>query len=455
MAGEIRQGTGLGPLMRIVKASGAGTAAPYAFATLLSAVASVAAVIILTRLLSAQGYGAYAAAIGLGMIIQNAGYLALQTGILRFHARAGSAEGEQRLATSVRIAFCAATAVVALLWAGAVQWLGGAGVSGPLAWWGLALLVLRGWLSLVQAWNRAQGRPWTYFALETMQAFGALLLGLVALSFAPERPEALLAGAALACGLAAACAPALLLAPIRRRGTGALLRELAIYGAPLALVFLAGALLAVSDRLLVAIHLGAAAAGAYAVAFAIADRFMNLLLLPFPVANKPALFAAWEQGGEAGARPVLERSAKWLIALGFPAATVLIVAPGPIADVLIGGGMAEESARLIPLLAVGSLLSCFLSLHFALAFQLTRKTHWMLLALGPAALLNVAANVVLIPRFGAVAAGWTTVAGYALALALALLLGRRQVTIPFPPRTALLTLLACLPLAAALYFAAP
>jgi O-antigen/teichoic acid export membrane protein len=428
-------------------------AAPYALATAAAAAASVGGVILLTRLLAAEGYGLYAAVIGLVMIVQNAGYLALQTSIIRFHARAEDAEARHRLATAVRIAFFAATLLVAALWALAVRWLGEAGVTAELALAGLVLLVLRGWLTLVQAWNRAERRPWAYFLLEAVQAFGALILAVAALQLAPGAPEAAVWGAAAATLLAAALSPALLTAPVRTAGTRPLLRELFAYGSPLALVFFAGAALAVSDRLIVAVHLGAAAAGAYAVAFAIADRAINLVLLPVPVATKPVLFAAWERGGEAEARPVLERTARWLILLGFPAATILVFAPEPIARLLAGGGLAQDAARMIPWLAIGSLLSALLTHHFAVAFQLTRRTRWMLVAVGVPAALNAAANLLLVPRYGMAAAGWTTVGGYALAVTLSILIGRRQVRIPFPLRTAALTLLACAPLAVLLRLA--
>jgi O-antigen/teichoic acid export membrane protein len=437
-----------------LRTSGAGAAAPYALANIASAAASVAAVVLLTRLLAAEGYGLYASIAGLVVIVQNGFYLCVQTSIMRFHARAGDAAARHRLASAVRIAFAASSLVVALVWAFATGWLGAAGVTAPLAYAGLAWLLLRGWLSLVQAWHRAERRHWRYLALEAVQAFGALALGVAALQLAPRAPAAAMWGAAAASGLAAALSPGLLLAPFRLRGTRALLRELFAYGAPLAFVFLATAALAVSDRLLIAVHVGAAAAGAYAVAFAIADRVMQLLLLPVPLAAKPVLFAAWEREGEAAARPLLQRSAHWLIALGFPAATILIVSPEPIARLLAGGGLAGDAARVIPWLAVGSLLSCLLTLHFSLAFQLARKTRWMLAAVGIPALLNVAANLALIPRYGMVAAGWTTVGAYALAVVLAVVLGRRHVAIPFPLRTAALTAAACLPLAALLHLLA-
>lgn len=410
-------------------------AMPVALANIAVAAATLAAVVLLTRLLTAEGYGLYASVLGLVTIVQNAGFLAIQSSVLRFHARATDAGAKRRLATAVRIGFLAATLAAALVWALAVRWLGAAGVTPGLALAGLALLVLRGWLNVVQAWNRATGRNWAFFALEALQSFGALALAVLALALRPGEPAAVIWGAAAATAFACACAPALLLTPFRHRGAGALLRELAAYGAPLALVALAVAALAVSDRLIVAVHSGPAAAGTYAVAFAIADRTMNLLLQPVPTATKPALFEAWERGGAEAARPLLERSGRWLIAIGFPLAAVLAAAPEPVAELIAGGGLAMDAARVIPWLAAGSLLSCLLSLHFVLAFQLGRKTGRLLVAIAIPAALNIAANLVLVPRYGMIAAGWTTVGGYALAVALAVLIGRREMAIPVPLRT--------------------
>jgi O-antigen/teichoic acid export membrane protein len=109
----------------------------------------------------------------------------------------------------------------------------------------------------------------------------------------------------------------------------------------------------------------------------------------------------------------------------------------------------------MPWLATGSLLSCLVTYHFSLAFQLARRTQWMLAAIGVPALLNIAANLLLIPRFGMIAAGWTTVAGYSLALVLTILIGRRQAAIPFPLGMAAAALIACLPLSLLLALAVP
>jgi O-antigen/teichoic acid export membrane protein len=365
------------------------------------------------------------------MMVQNAGYLVLQTSIIRFHARARSVRSQHRLATAVKIAFLVTTLAMTVVWALAIRWLGSAGVTAQLSLAGFALLVARGWLSLVQAWNRAEGRPWRFCALETMQSVGGVLLVIVALHFRPGDPAAAIGASAFAALLAAACAPALLMVPLRGGGTAALLRELFTYGVPLALAFFASAALAVSDRLIIAVHAGPAAAGGYAVAFSIADRLLNLLLLPIPLSMKPALFAAWERD-KAAATELLMQTGRWLMLIGLPVVCALVMVPERIAALIAGPDMARSAASFIPWLAVGSFLAALLTLYFSLAFQLTRKTRRMTGVVGIPAILNVVVNLWLVPRYGAIAACYTTVAAYALALILAITMGRREVMVPLP-----------------------
>jgi O-antigen/teichoic acid export membrane protein len=233
------------------------------------------------------------------------------------------------------------------------------------------------------------------------------------------------------------------------------LRALWSYGAPLSMVALASQVLNASDRLLVAGILGPAAAGAYAVASVVADRSVGLLMLCVALASKPMVFAAFERHGADDARRVMETAGAWLMAVGFPACTVLIAAPNAVSRLLVGPAMAADAARVLPWAGAGALISGFVALHFGVAFQISRGTVAMLAALVPAALLNLVANLLLLPRFGVMAAAWTTVGGYAAALALVLWLGRAHFPVPFPARAAARTAAACMPMALVLRLSPP
>jgi O-antigen/teichoic acid export membrane protein len=281
-----------------------------------------------------------------------------------------------------------------------------------------------------------------------VQALGSIVLAIPALIAGASDPLVPILAAAAASLMAAAFCPSLArlqrisYARIRCRLLG-----MWQYGVPLALVSLAFAALAASDRLLILNCLGPAAAGAYSASYGIADRAVGLLFLSVTLATKPLVFSTHTEHGAKAASDLLARVGAWLMAIGFPVTTVLICAPSQIAGAMLGAGLTTAAATVLPWAAVGALLSAFLSLHFALSFQIARRTSWILLAVAPAVMLNGIGNVLLLPRFGIVAAGWSTVAGYTVALALTVWLGRRYFRVPFQLTDVLRTSIACVPVA--------
>jgi O-antigen/teichoic acid export membrane protein len=68
--------------------------------------------------------------------------------------------------------------------------------------------------------------------------------------------------------------------------------------------------------------------------------------------------------------------------------------------------------------------------------QLVHRTAQSLTAAIPSALVNVALNIVLLPRMGIMAAAWASLAAYALGLAISVVQANRVFPMPFPMRTA-------------------
>ncbi|AQR72316.1 hypothetical protein BXU08_00320 [Sphingomonas sp. LM7] len=405
------------------------SALPFAIANSTAAVAAIGSVILFTRLLSPSNYGVYASAFAAVLLLQNLAFFWLQSAALRLHGKVDS--DDRHFSAAMRASFLISAIFASLVWVGVAAWLFAAS-SVAVVLLGWMLLVLRGWLSLVNAWNRSHGHVWRYVATELASSAGALLFGAGAIWMLPNDASAPLLGAVAAVVLATLLTPELLFGPVRMHTSSAQMRAFWHYGAPLALVSLATTLLALSDRLLLAGLLGPVAVGGYSVGYALAERPLNLVLQPIGLASKPALFKAFETGGIAAARPILERDANWLMLLGFPAAATLIAVPHRIATILVGTDMAAMAAEVMPWVALGTLFSCLAVLHFALAFQLSKNTAWAIAAIAPAAAANIVANLLLIPRYGFVAAAWSTAACYALVLVLMILIGRRHVHVPLP-----------------------
>ena len=404
----------------------------------------------LSRLLSAEQYGRYATVLVLAAVCQTAGFNWLQSSIIRLHPEEADENGRAQLARAVRIGFVLSAVVVSIAWTIGLAALEPLPVDRSLLGiGGLSVLLSGAWAAVGLSWSRVTARPWRFVTAQALQALGGLALAIAGLAWRPGDTFVVLVAFSIASLLAAAASRLSIAGTLQGfRQILPRLRQIWTYGAPLTAVALAYVILAASDRLLIASSLGPAAAGAYAAASGIAGRALNLLLPPIALAIRPQVFIEFNQGGEGPARRLLNRMSGWLIAVGLPVTILFVCVPRSLASVIIGSQLAGAAAEVLPWTAIGALLSAFLTLHFATAFQIARRPKWMLLAVAPAAAFNVLSNMLLLPRFGIVAAGWSMVASYAIALVLAIRFGNRHFRVPFSFSDALRTAAACVPLVA-------
>jgi O-antigen/teichoic acid export membrane protein len=215
----------------------------------------------------------------------------------------------------------------------------------------------------------------------------------------------------------------------------AALRRVAQYGLPLSLTVALTVVISTSDRFLIAWRLDEAAAGLYSVAVDFASQTLTMLLMVVYMAAFPLAVRAWEQGGRDAATRQMRSNASLLMALGVPAAIGLaVLAPG-FARCFLGTEFRSTAARIMPLVALGSLLAGLKAYHFDAAFQFAHRTiHQVWIVLG-AAVLNVALNWFAIPRYGINGAAGASVLAYAVSIVVTAAFGRRYFAVPFPPRT--------------------
>jgi O-antigen/teichoic acid export membrane protein len=422
--------------------------ATYAASNLVSGIAGLLSVLVLARLLPPAQYGEYVTVLVVATLCQTAGFSWLHSSLIRLHAEETDENGGARFAAAVLIGFILSAVVVIVVWMiGLVvlqsvhlMWLGIAGLS---------VLLSTSWAAISLGWNRVAARHRRFVAAQAVQALGGLGLAMAGLAWRPGDQLVALAALAVASLLAAAIARFPVRTALRQRHQmQRRLREIWAYGAPVTGASLGYMILATSDRLLIAGSLGPAAAGAYAAASGIAARALGLLLPPIAFAVRPQVFLEFSQGGAEPARQLMYRTSGWLIAVGLPVTVLFVCAPGALASLILGDELAGAVAQVLPWTVVGAFMSVFLTLHFAMAFQIARRTKWMLLAVAPAAVFDILANALLLPRFGIVAAGWSIVASHAIALVLAIGFGSRHFRVPFAFSDAWRTAAACVPLAA-------
>lgn len=153
---------------------------------------------------------------------------------------------------------------------------------------------------------------------------------------------------------------------------------------------------------------GAAANGTYSAAY----RFVDVLqLVPttlgallLPLASRLVV----EEGRRAALRTVVQMALKLMVAAAVVITFGGIVFARPIV-VLVYGAHFARSADLLSVLLLAFPLICLGYVFVGLAI-VSRMTRQYLIVAAAGAVVNVSANMLLIPRYGGAAAAWTTVA---------------------------------------------
>lgn len=202
---------------------------------------------------------------------------------------------------------------------------------------------------------------------------------------------------------------------VRVLGSRHLWRALARVGIPLATAGVLVLAYARIDQILVLELVGARAAGLYAAVYRILEQ-AHFLPLTVSMTLLPLVSAAYPSE-PARVRELLQTTADYLAVVSLPAFGVALAVAGPAIELLFGSEFAD-AAPALPVLMGAFVLICFgyLAGNMVIVLGLQRRfAVYALLGL----VLNVGLNLLLLPRYGFLAAAWTTLATEALVVGLA------------------------------------
>lgn len=209
------------------------------------------------------------------------------------------------------------------------------------------------------------------------------------------------------------------------------LKQYSTYGLPLAMTFVLAWVTSSSDRLMIAWLMEEAAVGLYSVGYDLAQHTLGLLLGIINTAALPLAIRALEHKGIGAASAQMRHNGE-LVFVGALAGAAGLLAIGPAMIILfVGEGFRAGASSVFPWIVVSAAISGIKSFYFDNAFHLTKKSSWLVLTSGLAALVNVIANLLLIPRFGISGAAWGTLVALLIAMVSSAWIGRR--VFPMPP----------------------
>lgn len=419
----------------------------YLPANVTAGVVGLLTIVVFTRLLDPSQYGGYAVAMSVMTLTHTLLFTWTEAAMARFQVRARE-KGDiaDHMATIYRA--WAALAVGFPLVAALLVWLLPLheGLKLGVAA-GLAAVIFRSLIKLVQERRRADGEVRAASALDMAQSGGGFLVGVIFIAFGmgAAGPFMGLTVVAIIC-LAVTFRRELTLA---RGGQfqRARLHEYAAYGLPVSLSLILAIVISTTDRFLLAAFLGEAAVGVYHAGYSLANRTLDVMFIWLGMAGGPAMVAALERGG----RPALDASAReqssFMILLTLPAAVGVALVAHPLSEVMIGPDLAEGAAHVTPWIAFGAFFAGITTYYLHQAFTLGRKTHLLLAAMTIPAGLNLVLNIVLIPRHGIDGAMWATAISYAVGAVASWAIGRSAMPLPLPVEALWKAGLACLAMA--------
>ncbi len=160
------------------------------------------------------------------------------------------------------------------------------------------------------------------------------------------------------------------------------------------------------DQILVLHYQGVEGAGLYGAAYSLLDKVQFLpgvlMTTMFPI-----VAAAWPANPER-ARQAVQRVVAYMAIISFPALAFTISAARPLIVLLFGKQYAPAAGALEVLMA-SFIPICFGYVAGSLAVVVDRQRRFVLIAVA-GLVFNVVANVILLPRYGYIAAAWVTLA---------------------------------------------
>lgn len=432
----------------------AGDTARYLPSVVASAAAGLLVLPVVTRLLPQESFGNYSLMMAAASLLQVMTTMWLGSTIVRFHPVA-AAEGTERELISTGLLATAAfsTAVSALAVAVAV---GGRAFFSRELWQLLLLLPL-----LIIPFNvvsvplqtlRVERRIGAYTVLNVARLFAPPLAGAAAVFLFGATATAWVAGWVTALILIVPPSFAVAFGRAQQPALGHFSRRwldrVVSYGVPLIPAFILVKVLEISDRFIIGAFRPESDVALYSAAYTIAATPIDLILLLFSSAAAPILTITWERVGREASESLLRAITEGFVLVAVPSVFGLAAVAVPALHVLASRPYGV-AAPVMPVVAAGS-LALGLQWIAQRGMMLGGDTLRIMWCYAGAGAVNIIANLLLVPRFGYIAAAWTTLLANVVLLVLVMAGSARYMTWRFPFATALRAVIAAGVMAAVL-----
>ena len=382
----------------------------YLIVRLGNGVFSIATLAIFSRLLSPAEYGVYALGMAIATLASGVLFQWLNGAVGRFYPV--QMNDLKKVTIIVARGFWLTTAAAALLFLGALPFSKVFGVDPVMVGILFLISVVLARYTLALQVTNADGRPLRYALLSWSKGGGAILAGFALINYGTGERGALLGFLIGLVFSVIAFAPQPLLLMKVSSVDKQLAANMFRYGLPLTFNHLAIAFVDLADRFMIGSLLGITHVAPYAVAYDLVQQSVGPIMNVLFLAAFPVIVRVFEAKQDEHARIRLYVLGIRLVGLGLPAAVGVGFLASDISDIIFINDYRQDGAMIMPWLAAAIFVGAFKSYFLDVVFQLRHATKY----LGYIAMLMVAVNIILnlilLPRYGVIAAAWTTLATF-------------------------------------------
>jgi O-antigen/teichoic acid export membrane protein len=276
----------------------------------------------------------------------------------------------------------------------------------------------------------AQSAPVRYGGLSWAKSGGALLVGFILIHYGDGGRGALLGFLSGLVFAVTVFAPR----PWMRMRVGNVDKSLSVelfrYGLPLTLNHVAIAVVDVADRFLIGSLLGVAHVAPYAIAYDLVQQSVGPMMNVLFLAAFPVIVQVFNVVADEPARVRLHALGSRLVAVGLPAAVGLGILSSDISEIIFGNGYRQDAAAIMPWLAAAIFVGAFKSYFLDVVFQMRHSTKYLGYIAILMATVNIVLNLLLLPRYGVIAAAWATLAAFSVGALASWVVGKSIFLLP-------------------------
>jgi len=226
-----------------------------------------------------------------------------------------------------------------------------------------------------------------------------------------------------------------------------LFKEFAIYGLPITVTNLSAWILELSDRYIIEFYRGSSEVGLYSISYKIAENSIMLLVTLMILASQAIVMNIWENEGAEKTSNFITNITKFYLIITIPATIGLCLTSKNVVQVL-----ADEKYlighQVMPMVAISIFLFGF-QRNFQLSLLFFKKTNLIMCLVLFSGILNIIANLIFVPKYGFIAAGYTTLFSYLIFSILSIIVSRRYFSWIFPYTTLVKVITATIPMSIA------